>query len=191
VILLSVLFTDIKERLRVVILTLTPGPRPCWYSKKNVFGNSDLVAYQFDIDKQDILEGYEFVIGASTGSTGTDNLGFVFLALAGASATGGYNDGEIPEFKETMYDVDYVTSPEVDVTGNYRIHQTMLRIGEYKNTSGDDIKLYYLAYGNPSKVYYKEPDKIVVDVSVSKMSEKWETTDTDVKIEDREEIPDG
>lgn len=157
---------------------------------KNVFGNSDLVAYQFDIDSLDVIDGYEFVIGASTGQRGdNDNLGFVFLALAGASATGGDNDGGPPVFKEAMYDVDYVTGTDVDVTGTYKIHQTMLRITEYNNLSGSDRKFYYLAHGNPSKVYYKEPDEIIIDISVEKMSKKWESTDTEVNIEDRYEVP--
>lgn len=145
------------------------------------FGNSDLVVFQYYIDPQDVAEEYEFVIGAPDGIS-DDSIAFYFLALAGASNTGGGEGGTVSrptepgEFAAIMYDLDYVISPSTDLSAEaYVNHQTLLRIDSV--TAGS--KVYYLAAGtlntidspNNSRVYYTSAaGAAITDISVGNQS---------------------
>ena len=154
------------------------------------FGNSDLVVFQYYIDPLDVSEQYEFVIGAPTGISDS-SIAFYFLALAGASNTGGGEEGTVSrptnpgEFAEIMYDVDYVIAPNTNVSADtYVNHQTLLRI----DTVAVGSKIYYLAAGtgvntesapNNSRVYYVEPaNSEIIDISSGKQSDAVGKSDT-------------
>ena len=158
------------------------------------FANTDVVAFQYDIEPEDVNEQYEFFIGTSAGDRGNDALGFVFLAVAGASNTNGPttdSDGN-PVFRQALYDVDYVVSLKDDMMAeDYKIHQTILRIDSYTAPTATQISLYYLAktvQNDPddfaSRVFYYSPnsDKII-DITVQMQSQKSGT-----KFDDRETV---
>ena len=156
------------------------------------FSNTDVVAFQYDIEPEDVNEQYEFFIGTSAGDSGNDALGFVFLAVAGASNSNGpTTDGDgNPIFRQALYDVDYVVSPNVDMSANdYKIHQSILKINPYTAPTGSQISLYYLAktvQNDPadfaSRVFYYVPDtEKIVDITVKAQSQESET-----KFDDRE-----
>ena len=137
------------------------------------FGNKDLLVFQYYIEKADIDEKYEFIIGASHDPEGNPindtSISFLFLALAGASNTGGGEDSTVTrptepgEFATIMYDLDYVVVPTGSniAADTYSNHNSLIRIEAVPNGG----KIYYLAAGtentvtnpNNSKVYYCLP----------------------------------
>lgn len=161
------------------------------------FGNTDVVAFQYDIEPEDVNEQYEFFIGTSAGDSGNDALGFVFLAVAGASNTSGPttdSDGN-PIFKQALYDVNYVVSLQDDMTEKeYKIHQTILRVNSYAAPVGSKLSLYYLAKtvqndaaGFVSRVFYYSPDSNkIIDITVAQQSK-----DSQTKFADRETVAEG
>lgn len=150
----------------------------------NKFKNKDLVAFQYYIDQDDVDAGYEFAIGASHDDDGDpindSSISFFFLALAGASDTGGGEGGGegTGETSGEMLKIDYVTAPTPNLTANanYENHKTLLRVSNATGT-----KIYYLAartedlageVQDPSTVYYhKTGTATVTDFSVGKQSD--------------------
>ena len=140
------------------------------------FSNGDIVGFQFNIDDIDVTEGYEFIIGTSTGESADQRVGFVFLALAGTSKNGPASDTDDEVgFRRAMYDVDYVTSPEVSLVGDYQIHQTILRL-KASGAPTADTQIFYRAIidneeTGDSSVYYYAPEPFTIeDISSSKQS---------------------
>ena len=139
----------------------------------NKFKNKDLLVFQYYIEKADVDDHFEFIIGASHDSDGDpindSSISFLFLALAGASNTGGGEDGTVTrptepgEFATVMYDVDYVVVPTGSslAEDTYSNHNSLIRIEDIPNGG----KIYYLAAGtentitspNNSRVYYCLP----------------------------------
>ena len=162
------------------------------------FANCDIIAFEFYIDQLDVDEEYEYLIGTSRNDNNDSAVSFVFLALAGASDTGGGEDTPVSRptepgtFAEIMYDVDYVISPTVDISADtYENHQTLLRIDAAVGGS----KLYYLAAGElgSSRVYYTLPTGCqITDISSGKMSATVGKNETFAgkNFEEREEIKD-
>ncbi len=146
------------------------------------FKNSEVVVFQYEIDAQDAAEHYEFAVGASTGEN-DDSVYFYFLALAGASETDGDDegggegsggDGEIVDgvYSSVMFDIDYVVSPDTDVSAeDYVNHQTLLKFEKVQ--TANDTKLYFLAAGTqetPTVGYYAPTGVTVTDISVQNQS---------------------
>jgi hypothetical protein len=86
--------------------------------------------------------------------------------------------------------VDYVVSPDVDISSDaYVNHQSLLRI----TAAAAGSKLYYLAAvdSGGSKVYYTVPTGCsITDISAGKMSAQVAKTDTfaGVTFKERDEI---
>ena len=156
--------------------------------KENNINNGDMVYYEYEIHEDDV-DTYEYVIGLSdrynqSGSIG--EFGFSLLMLAGTDANSGHDpgegdDGEEP-YKKVICDIDYVISPNVDVSAStYKNHKTLLRISEATMQAGGSI--YYRAIGNlgESDVYYYIPTAMgaaITDISADK--ESVSTTDISV-----------
>lgn len=161
------------------------------HASSSCFGNGDIVSFEYMIDQTDVDEEYEFIIASSSDYPNEDSRsGFLFLALAGASNTGGpTTDGDgNPIFKETLYDVDYVVSLNDDMTAeDYQIHQSILRVAEYTAPAGGQISLYYLAKtvqndpdGFASRVFYHSPDQgEITDITISEQSQYSSTQFSD------------
>ena len=73
------------------------------FAKQQPFKNSNLALYHYRITEEDL--GYEFVIGNPSNTNRSTDAYFYFLALAGASKTGG---GEITEDSKELFEVNFI-----------------------------------------------------------------------------------
>ena len=89
---------------------------------KSYLNNKYLVFYHYEITEQDILDGYEYCIGTSSGTTADSTVVFYFLALAGTANTGGTITNQSKELFEVNfihalpYGYESVLGPEYKVT---------------------------------------------------------------------------
>ena len=112
---------------------------------KSYLSNKYLVFYHYEITEQDILDGYEYCIGTSSGTTADSTVVFYFLALAGTSSTGGTIT---PESKE-LFEVNFIHTlpyPYESVLGpEYRVTTFMLTLPT--TNAGNE---YYVTFARES-----------------------------------------
>lgn len=159
---------------------------------KSSLKNGSIVYYEYEITREDVQAGYEYVIGAAdTGSAG-GNAGFIAIALAGTDESsgedpgGGGGSGDTPGTKKIL-NVDYVVNTAVDVSADtYQIHQTLLQIASDTTTVQGIV--YYKATGTEgsSTVYYYMPSMGLTLSDISKSKQSAAATDTTM-FETREE----
>ena len=75
------------------------------FAKQQPFKQRNLALYHFRITEDDINAKYEFVIGNPSNTKRAIDCYFYFLALAGASKTGG---GEITEDSKELFEVNFI-----------------------------------------------------------------------------------
>jgi hypothetical protein len=66
-------------------------------------GNQSLAVFEYEVTQNDIDQGYEYVVGSTSGAG--DEVRFYFLALAGASNTGG---GAVSDTSRELFNVNFI-----------------------------------------------------------------------------------
>ena len=112
---------------------------------KSYLNNKYLVFYHYEITEQDILDGYEYCIGTSSGHSPDSTCLFYFLALAGTSSTGGAITPESKELFEVNF-IDTLPYPYESVLGpEYRVTTFMLTLPT--TNAGNE---YYVTFARES-----------------------------------------
>jgi hypothetical protein len=75
------------------------------FAKQQPFKQRNLALYHFRITEDDVNAKYEFIIGNPSNTKRAIDCYFYFLALAGASKTGG---GEITEDSKELFEVNFI-----------------------------------------------------------------------------------
>lgn len=118
-------------------------------------GNGGVAYFEFPISSDDVKDGYEYAIGRPSVWRGKkDDIGFVFLKLAGTDKNNDKPDGSA----NVLEHIDFVNATGVFDNPTYKIHKTVLHfecisngpVYYYMNATSDNSKVQYTTQGTPA-----------------------------------------
>lgn len=116
------------------------------FTKTNGLGNGCTTYFNLDITQEEVNAGYEYIIGASSTSSG-GSAGFVFLKLAGTDVQGGTGPAPDGYAYRMLKNIDFVEiiGSDLDLT-NLDVHRSIIEITGTQ-TGGTVGAIYYNATG--------------------------------------------